>query len=341
MHTTGTRPGRPRRRSSLLLAAALLSLAACTATDRAAEPGSPMAPEARTYLLSALDTMERHALVRDEVDWPKLRRDALGRAEGASGPADTYEAVEQALRDLGDGHSTFLTPEEAARTEDETPDDQVLPQAQRLPAGLGHLTLPPIRSDTAAGPYLRTARAAVREVDRAGACGWVVDLRTNTGGDMWTPLASAGPLLGDGEVGAFVEADGTRTPWTIESGTPRQYADRWGPGEPLARPMPPVAVLTGPRTASAGEAVAIAFRGRPDTRSFGEPTFGVPTANAPYPLSDGALVVLTTAREADRTGRVLHGPLPPDVEVEWVRGSDRVLAAAADWLAAHDRCRDS
>ncbi|MCR0986152.1 S41 family peptidase [Streptomyces albidoflavus] len=178
-------------------------------------------------------------------------------------------------------------------------------------------------------------------MDRAGACGWVVDLRANTGGDMWTPLASAGPLLGDGEVGAFGEADGTRTPWTTESGTPRQYADRWGRGEPLAHPMPPVAVLTGPRTASAGEAVAIAFRGRPDTRTFGEPTFGVPTANAPYSLSDGALVVLTTARETDRTGRVHHGPPRPDVEVAWVRGSDRVLTAAAAWLAAHDRCRTS
>lgn len=136
--------------------------------------------------------MERHALVRDEVDWPKLRQDALGRAKGASGPADTYEAIEQALRDL-DGHSTFLTPEEAEQAEDGAPDDQVLPEARRLPEGLGRLTLPPIRSDTAAGPYLRAARAAVREVDRAGACGWVVDLRTNTGGDMWTPLASAGP----------------------------------------------------------------------------------------------------------------------------------------------------
>ncbi|MGA5004164.1 hypothetical protein ACPCDX_04070 [Streptomyces koyangensis] len=77
--------------------------------------------------------MERHAPVRDEVDWPKLRQDALGRAEGASGPADTYEAIEQALRDLGDGHSTFLTPEKAARTEDETPDDQVLPRANGSP----------------------------------------------------------------------------------------------------------------------------------------------------------------------------------------------------------------
>lgn len=146
---------------------------------------------------------------------------------------------------------------------------------------------------------------APREVDRAGACGWVVDLRANTGGHMWTPLASAGPILSDGEVGAFVEADGTRTPWTIESGTPRQYADRWGPGEPLAHPMPPVAVLTGPRTASAGEAVAIAFRGRPDTRTFGEPTFGVPTANALPP-------VRRRPRRPDHGPRGRpHGPGPP------------------------------
>ncbi|MFF8565116.1 hypothetical protein ACF06N_09155 [Streptomyces albidoflavus] len=67
-----------------------------------------------------------------------------------------------------------------------------------------------------------------------------MELRTSTGGAMWTPLVSAGPILGDGEVAAFVEAGGTRTPWTTESGTPRQYAERGASGEPPARPMPPV-----------------------------------------------------------------------------------------------------
>ncbi|MGN0119549.1 MAG: peptidase S41, partial [Streptomyces albidoflavus] len=167
MHTSGAGSGRSRRGGSPLLAAALTATAACTAGDRDADPGPTTAPAARTHLLSALDTMERHALVRDEVDWPKLRRDALGRAEGATEPAGTYEAIEQALRELGDGHSTFLTPEEAERAEDGAPDDQVLPEARRLPEGLGRLTLPPIRSDAAAGPYLRAARAAVREVERA------------------------------------------------------------------------------------------------------------------------------------------------------------------------------
>jgi hypothetical protein len=58
--------------------------------------------------------------------------------------------------------------------------------------------------------------------------------------------------------------------------------------------------LTGPVTASSGEAIVVAFRGRPQTRSFGEPTDGVPTANDTFPLSDGALLVLTVAVDSEK-----------------------------------------
>lgn len=69
------------------------------------------------------------------------------------------------------------------------------------------------------------------------------------------------------------------------------------------------------RTASAGEAVVVAFRGRPDTRFFGEQTYGVPTGNEPYHLSVGAVLVLTQVKDADRTGRAYDAPIPPDVEI--------------------------
>src|SRR5437899_12878929 len=48
------------------------------------------------------------------------------------------------------------------------------------------------------------------------------------------------------------------------------------------------AVLTDESTASVGEAVAVAFIGRSNTRSFGQPTAGVPTGNVVYHLADGA-----------------------------------------------------
>lgn len=297
-----------------------------------------MSSGARGYLTAALDVMEGNSLFAADIDWPTVRRGAFARAGGARVPADTYGAVREALRALGDRHSQFMTPQEAEQALSPAPDGSALPEARMLAGSIGYLSLPAVSSDRAAAAYVSQARQAVAEVDGQGARGWIVDLRSNTGGDMWGPLAAVGPILGDGEVGAFVEADGKRTPWTIGNGTPRQYLATWGPATPLAHAAAPaVAVLTSSRTASAAEAVTIAFRGRPDTRSFGQATRGIPTGNDSHALTDGALILLTQAREADRTGRIHDGPLPPDEAVpddsrDLGSGQDRTLEAAAHWL---------
>src|SRR5690606_13717711 len=98
------------------------------------------------------------------------------------------------------------------------------------------------------------------------------------GGNMWPMLAGLAPLLGDGVVGAFAPPAETPTRWWIDggnagSGERLQAASHYA--VEIAGPTPIVAVLTGPRTASSGEAVAVAFRGHPGARSFGEPTHGV------------------------------------------------------------------
>jgi carboxyl-terminal processing protease len=109
----------------------------------------------------------------------------------------------------------------------------------------------------------------------------------------------------------------------------------------LKHPAPAVAVLTGRDTASAGEAIVVALRARPHTRSFGEPTAGVPTANEVYTLSDGGLLVLTVALDADRTGQTYDGPIAPD---QWVpydlsqadapgNPPDGLIQAATTWVA--------
>ncbi|MFF8280661.1 S41 family peptidase [Streptomyces lateritius] len=203
-------------------------------------------------------------------------------------------------------------------------DSQMLPEGRHLTDAIGYLMLPPVPSDRVAAPYVRSARSTVNALDEQGTCGWVIDMRSNSGGDMWGPLAAVGPILGDGTVGETVYADGEKIPWTIENGTPRQYLDEWGPAPSLTRPMPAVAVLTSGRTASAAEAVTIAFQGRPHSRTFGQPTAGVPTANAPYRLSDGALVIL---------------PIAPDVNVSVGQRPDHALTTATDWLRTPTRTR--
>jgi C-terminal processing protease CtpA/Prc len=156
---------------------------------------------------------------------------------------------------------------------------------------------------------------------------------------MWPMIAGVGPLLGLGTAGHFVDADGRVSDWFIEDG--RVGVDDFVLVETpltleLSTPLPTVAVLTDGRTASAGEAVAIAFRGRANARSFGSPTWGVSTANSAFPLSDGAVIVLTVATMADRSGTIYGGEVVPDVIVPdgEAPGVDPALAAATRWLEA-------
>ncbi|MFF7791293.1 S41 family peptidase [Streptomyces sp. NPDC007991] len=306
-----------------------------------------MSPSARTYLSQALNIMEKHSLVRHQVDWPDLRSRAFSQARGAQKTADTYGAIYSALNALGDGHSVFWEPEEAKERYGGSVVNFDGLKGRSLKSGVGYISLPGVLgSQEAYDQYVRQGRRAVAKAGAGKACGWVVDLRSDTGGNMWPMLAVVGPILGDGTVGAFVDADGSKSVWSIKHGSP--YEDGklvgWGDGRPFAKSAPPVAVLTGKRTGSSGEAVVVAFRGRPDTRFFGEQTYGVPTGNKPYHLADGAVLLLTEVKDADRTGRAYDAPIPPDVEIvkdprPMARNRDEVLQAAQSWLLKQAACR--
>ncbi|MFE6894135.1 S41 family peptidase [Streptomyces sp. NPDC057694] len=306
-----------------------------------------MTPAARTYLSKALSIMEKRSLLRRQVDWSDLRGKAFAQARGARKPADTYRAIESALGALGDRHSTFWDPARAKEAMGAPASSFDGLEGRPLKNGVGYVSLPGVSgSSKTYDAYMRQGRDAVSKANGAGACGWVVDLRPESGGGMWPVLAVAAPILGDGTVGMFVDADGKRSTWKIKDGVP--FLDGTAQGGAATRPLGdgrlPVAVLTGKRTASAGEAVAVAFRGRQDTRFFGEPTNGLPTGNDAHRLSDGAMLILTEVKDADRTGRIYDEAIPPDEEVikdprPSARQEDAVLDAAHSWLLKQDACR--
>ena len=103
-----------------------------------------------------------------------------------------------------------------------------------------------------------------------------------------------------------------------------------------------MAVITGPSTASAGEAVAVAFNGRVRTRRFGQPTAGVPTAVATFPLSDGAGLALMVAHDIDRNATDFNAALIPDQPIPdsttGANTADSAAVAAANWLLATPAC---
>jgi carboxyl-terminal processing protease len=338
----------PQRLASILLAALLLG--GCEAAfEPRYIPGSEdarMSGRAFEYLDSALNLMQSHALQKHQVDWRAFRNEAFMRAAGAELPAHTYPAIHAALQKLN-RHSFFIPPQAG-------PGSGVAGtwpglSAMRLVSGrFGYIRTAPYNDGNPDG-HAQAYHDLIREVDTPATCGWVVDTRGNAGGNMWPMLAGIGPILGEGRPGSFLDADGVRTPWYyaggvagVERGGHRQPAARAARPYRLRRQTPPVAVLTGIGTASAAEALVIAFRGRADARSFGLVTHGLPTANTSFQMPDGAYVVLTTAWEADRNGVVYRNRIEPD-EVVVGRAADpatdETLARALQWLSAHPACQ--
>lgn len=221
-------------------------------------------------------------------------------------------------------------------------DQYLAPTGRRLEGGIGYLELPGLGRGPKAANYDDAVHELLGQIDDGKLRGCIVDLRRNTGGSVWPMLVGIGPLAGAGKLGAFVSAQGGAD-WSYDAergaGTSETHElAKVAEPHPLRADLP-VAVLTGPLTAGAGEALVVAFAGRARTRRFGEGTRGLPTSNTQIPLSDGALLVLTVTVHADRTGARYDDVIPPDekVAIDWSRfgtADDPVLAAACRWLAS-------
>jgi hypothetical protein len=348
-----------------LIGAFFAVYATCVAQSIATDPtkSDPIA-----YLNRALDEMQTRSLRRDHIDWPRLRKETLARAEGAEITVDTYDAIRFALASLEDHHSSFHVPAledlEKKRKAPRQPVPELTPQPQPSspftgryePEGhlatFGGKTFALVvvtkcfpETDRQFIAFETKLQRIVADLDKSHPTGWIVDLRGNIGGNMWPMLAGIGPLLGEGDhLGEFFTLDSHST-WKyrdgvaaeIENGKEHPYPAVAGAPYKLVG-TPKVAVLIDRRTGSSGEAIAIAFRGRPQTRFFGEHTEGVSTANDVVKLADGASIWLTIGVDADRTGKQYMEGFDPD---EVVRLGDKILPddqdpilqAASRWLS--------
>lgn len=225
------------------------------------------------------------------------------------------------------------------------------PQVGSAVAGtFGLLDVPGIVGDiTAQTLYAQELHDAISTINSPPRCGWVVDLRRNRGGYIFAMLGGLGPLLGEGVVGGQIDAQGTIARWSYGAGAVRNEASAmitvtkpYSPDPALGQV--PVAVLQSGLTASAGEATALAFRGRVNSRSFGEITYGLTTYNVRTVLSDGAFLDIMTAVDTDRAGTPYENPIPPEVPIasDWAKigtDADPILNGALAWLAEQPSCR--
>ena len=320
----------------------VLFLAGCGGSSSSpAQPSSgTLSAAARDYLDELIGVMQANSINRLTIDWASFRS-AVYASAGAS--QTVYSAVASgvptALRLLGDHHSYYVTSQATTiYSPGLTSCSEIAWPTVSVPDSIGYVSVGSFAGQTASEmtQFAVSIQDVIRAKDSERIVGWIVDLRGNGGGNMYPMIAGIGPLLGEGLAGAFIAPTG-------------EVADRWGytsgaawlesyPGRTVAtvptpyQPVqrnPKVAVLTNCALTSSGEAVVVAFRGRPHTRSFGTPTGGLSTAVRGFFLSDGGRLGLAVSTMADRNLTPYGGPVPPD---EVIGDPGAAVARAIQWL---------
>lgn len=355
----------------MILALASLSFVPKGQTQGAKE----ISPAAKTYLQAALDLMQANSVRKKSVDWNVITQKALKSAAVAEVPADTYEAIRLAVRDLKDTRANLeltkgLRDLEAIRKPNKSDPNRVFfgrppaaVEVQHGPEGYLHkvggrtvarVVVPAYDAEATEQSVIELRstqlQRVIAELDASSPCGWIIDLRANTSNDLWPMLVGIGPILGEGVVGGFRDSDGNLLKWFYREGK-SGIRDLFGveheqakvSGQPYrSKTSALIAVLVDRKTTNSAEGIAVALRGRPMTRFFGEPIL-ITSAVQRFPLSDGAVLVLTVGVYIDRVGGEYPEGLSPDETIP-ISGrnpraaEDAVIHAALGWIGEQADC---
>ena len=294
---------------------------------------------ANKLLDEALLLMQKHYYKRDSVQWQPMITSAKTLLNKSSECEAAYRAVQWCFDQLREQHSFIMPPLKASIYSGNVNGSGNTSLTKSLTGplhrefhdgGIGYINVPWISTTDQAicTAFADSIQSMIRDFDQHGITKWIIDLRKNTGGNCWPMLAGLGPLLGDGVQGYFVSPS-EKIPISYKNGIVFQgNQPRCVVRNPhfLPQNKKTIVVLTGKRTSSAGEIVALAFKGLSNVFLYGEATAGLTTANATYALSDGSMLVLTVCKEADRNGNIVDGSIQPD---ETINPSSNPQADAA------------
>ena len=272
------------------------------------------------YVKKAVKLMNKHGLFAEGPAWEAARSSAL--ASQPSTMEEAYDVCREAMKVAGGKHSFLSTVERQQASAAE--DKETAPSVTLLEDGIVLITLPHFSGQNQDDNqrYARAVLDALPETEDIK--GAVIDLRGNTGGNMYPMIAAIHRFLPDDTILRFKSRQFS-TPITKIF-----ILNSVGLQEQMLI-LCPVALLTDDMTASSGEATLLCFRGLASARSFGAPTAGYASANTPYRMPDGSQLVLTTSCDMARTGEIFcDDPIAPDVT------TDQPLEEATKWMKSLD-----
>lgn len=145
-------------------------------------------------------------------------------------------------------------------------------------------------------------KAVIRDIEKKGYRGLILDLRRNPGGALSATVEIADLFLESGTILIQVDKEGNETV---------ERANGGDEGEDI-----PLVVLVGKGSASGAEVLAAALRDNGRAVLIGSTTFGKGSVNHLRQLSDGGALYITIARWLTPKGEQIEGiGLAPDIEV--------------------------
>lgn len=150
--------------------------------------------------------------------------------------------------------------------------------------------------------------------------GWVIDLRLNTGGNMYPILLGLKEFIGDNIVfGGFKNSKDEFTgKWEVKEYKLLIDNNELVRSAKLNYPIKediPLIILTSCYTASAGEMTAISFIGRKKTYLVGEPSASYTTAVQGFEINKSSGINLSTDYVIDRNLKIYKTNIEPDFSI--------------------------
>lgn len=318
--------------------------------------------EIRAVLDAVFTRTKQTSLYTSIVNWDSLQKEVYREAVHATTIRELKPAFEALLNGLNDKHGRILHAGDystiAAFTAFDKlnhPDKRIRDPAtwkivndtalqfeyKMLAGKTGYLRIVAIPPNADIHKEAQRIRTAVKRLANLKAKKWIIDLRYNGGGNMHPMVSGIAPIIGDGKTGCLKNLEGEKLfDWEIKSGN-FIYAGYQAidlPNEPQFNYTPKVAVLTSRWTVSSGEVVATCFKGRPNTKFFGEMTGSFTTNNNWEIINDLVILNISTGIFCDRNGISYEYNIPVDAEIPFDPANrvenDKCITEALKWLRA-------
>ncbi len=289
-----------------------------------AQSNSPVIVDSvKSYLDKSLLIIEANALNRRNVNWKELRANVYNKAREAKRYEDILPIYPYIFEQIDDHHGSlkFKDKTYSWNKNDVIKVNSTIKAAtkkyssvrsEKIGREIGYILIP--GNNDFRGQHMdsisRDIKNAIAKINDKHIKGWIIDLRVNTGGNMYPMIAGLSEFIGEGRVGGFItpthQPDGD---WIIKDGTFYVDSVKVSPvkyeGYPIKKDVP-IAILISGNTASSGEMTAITTIGRDKSIFIGEPSRGYTTTNLGFKLNEYSGLNLAVNYASDRNGKVYH-----------------------------------